>query len=136
MTFKYFVLNAPLYGWIVWRREKLVSTQSYSFFKAFNLFKIHSQMAIKHEFDGQCVQAKCQPLWVLFWRSEIYWYIILSVNIFSSLKQTFDFWCLPEDLTRIIKLIYSHIRNWSLNWWIFKAINVVGHRSELISSCW
>ena len=37
-----------------------------------------------------------------------YWYIILSVNIFSP-KLSFDYWCLPQVLTRIIKLIYSPI---------------------------
>ena len=59
-----------------------------------------------------------------------YWYIILSVNIFSP-ELSFDYWCLPQVLTRIIKLIYSRIRNWSLNWWIFKAIKV---EHELIST--
>ena len=51
------------------------------------------------------------------------------MNIFSF-EPSFDFWCLPGVLTRIIKLIYSPIRNWSLNWWIFKAIK---HQHVLIN---
>ena len=76
------------------------------------------------EFDELSGKTRCRLCFIA------YWYIILSVNSFYS-KLSFDFWCLPRDLTRIIKLIYSHIRNWSLNWWIFKAIKV---QHELINT--
>ena len=76
------------------------------------------------EFDELSGKTRCRLCFIA------YWYIILSVNSFYS-KLSFDFWCLPRDLTRIIKLIYSHIRNWSLNWWIFKAIKL---QHELINT--
>ena len=74
-------------------------------------------------------------LFILNFHIPLIWNILIYYSqlwIFSPLStQTFDFWCLPEDLTRIIKLIYSHIRNWSLNWWIFKAIKAGIHWSTI-----
>ena len=97
-------------------------------------FKIHSQMTINMnliKYVQSMMPAVSQALWVLFWIWNILIYYT-QLWIFSPLStQTFDFWCLPEDLTRIIKLIYSHIRNWSLNWWIFKAIKL---QHELINT--
>ena len=97
-------------------------------------FKIHSQMTINMnliKYVQSLMPAVSQALWVLFWIWNILIYYT-QLWIFSPLStQTFDFWCLPEDLTRIIKLIYSHIRNWSLNWWIFKAIKAGIHWSTI-----